>query len=225
MLKYLLACTCAIICQSIGWAQSLATSATYHGWRMPATIPVTYQYVELTNLTASPLDIVYEATSETPLPSAWTVEVETPSSNGYTTDLTGLFKVGDNSRAWLFFLAFKPNGQVDSCTMRVKLYLQNNPNDSLLLRFRLATRPDATTSIQYIATAASWGFYDIHNQLFTLQTSDVYCVQFWDINGRSHSLPHTQQAWDTSQLPSGFYIATATDRTGQQRFKYTFIKP
>ncbi len=131
----------------IGSSNSIQISDSLHVWSMPSTEPYTYNYVSINNSTGSDLNVDFRVLLPSTLPSNWRVRVEYPKSGGYVDTLNGNFEIfGDNSGQRFFFLSVISNGQVGMDTMRVRLYPQNNPADSVEVLFVLnVVEPVAVT--------------------------------------------------------------------------------
>jgi len=114
---------------------------------------------------------------------------------------------GEISRENEFYLTFSPNGYEGEALVQAVLYVQDSPDDSTQVNFRLSSmlglvENDKNSAIEFVST----------NDYIDIQSLDFASgeMRIYDITGALFYTGHTTSILDVSALPNGIYILTQT---------------
>jgi Secretion system C-terminal sorting domain len=107
-------------------------------WSKSIADSLSYVLIEINNELGANMDISFEWAFAPSTPNLWMGAIEYPSSNGYTSQQSGQFRLRTNgSSQHLIFFAFAHQNQLGTGVSNLHLYNSSNTNDSLNIRFQM----------------------------------------------------------------------------------------
>ncbi len=220
---FLFICPFFLVAQTSFSVDTVQVAANY-----PASSPVFYPWVELTNNTGNLLEMrCVKILNQKP--AAWETYLEDlDSAYNYVPDTTTFFLPAVNQQAQFIIVSFHPNNTVGRSTVKLKLYPANDPTDTVVLTYlgnAYETPIDTSTAIN---ESSNWlpnvNIYPqpSKNTLQVSANSLVAVQQLFFVDVLGHKTPVQWTLIDDNNievsltdLASGTYLLVMQDADGR----------